>query len=178
MKFLYSILQKVAGFFQRIYRKWSTFYWSFRARMKCKSYTAPLHANFQTFLTKRTELGKNVNFNGMIIVGGGGVKIGDNFHSGRGCKIITSFHNYEGTKIPYDETYIHRDVVIEDNVWLGDQVMILGGATIGEGAIIQAGSVVIKDIPKYGIAGGHPAMVFKYRDKEHYEALKTKGAFH
>ena len=49
---------------------------------------------------------------------------------------------------------------------------------IGEGAIIQAGSTVVKDIEKYGIAGGHPAKVFKYRDIDHYEKLKKEGKFH
>lgn len=48
----------------------------------------------------------------------------------------------------------------------------------GEGAIIQAGAVVVKDIPPYAIAGGNPAKVFKYRDKEHYETLKAQGKFH
>ena len=41
-----------------------------------------------------------------------------------------------------------------------------------------SGSVVVNNIPKYGIAGGHPAKVFKYRDKEHYEKLKNQGKFH
>jgi len=54
----------------------------------------------------------------------------------------------------------------------------LGDVTIGEGAIIQAGSVVVNDIPKYTIAGGHPAKVFKYRDAAHYERLKEEGKFH
>ena len=67
------------------------------------------------------------------------------------------------------------DVVIEDNVWLGNRVIVLPGVTIGEGAIIQAGSVVVKDIPKYAIAGGHPAKVFSSRDKDHYEMLKKEG---
>ncbi len=49
--------------------------------------------------------------------------------------------------------------------------------TIGEGAIIQAGSVVCKDIPPLAIAGGHPAIPFKYRDKEHYENLKKEKKF-
>ncbi|MBO5207803.1 MAG: hypothetical protein J6B68_00505 [Lachnospiraceae bacterium] len=52
-----------------------------------------------------------------------------------------------------------------------------GKVTIGEGAIIQAGSVVTKDIPKYAIAGGHPAVSFKYRDIQHYEALKKAEKF-
>jgi len=53
-----------------------------------------------------------------------------------------------------------------------------GNITIGEGAIIQAGSVVVSDIPKYAIAGGDPAKVFKYRDIEHYEKLKKEKKFH
>jgi acetyltransferase-like isoleucine patch superfamily enzyme len=62
-------------------------------------------------------------------------------------------------------------------VWLGSRVTILGGVTIGEGAIIQAGAVVVSDIPKYAIAGGNPAKVFKYRDIEHYERLKAENRF-
>ena len=80
--------------------------------------------------------------------------------------------------IPYDDTVISKDVVIEDNVWLGNRVIVLPGVTIGEGAIIQAGSVVVKDIPKCAIAGGHPANVFSSRDKDHYEKLKKEGKFH
>ena len=53
-----------------------------------------------------------------------------------------------------------------------------GGAKIGEGAIIQAGSGVVKDIPPLAIAGGHPAVPFKYRDREHYEELKSEKRFH
>ena len=49
---------------------------------------------------------------------------------------------------------------------------------VGEGAIIQAGSVVCKDIPAYAIVGGHPAVPFKYRDQKHYEKLKEEGKFH
>ena len=50
--------------------------------------------------------------------------------------------------------------------------------TIGEGAIIQAGSVVVNDIDKFAIAGGHPAKVFASRDVEHYLKLKSEGLFH
>lgn len=116
----------------------------------------------------------------MVIAGGGKVTIGDNFHSGVECRMISQFHRYDdGDAIPYDtKEYIFRDIVIEDNVWLGDRVIVLGGVTIGEGAIIQAGSVVVSDIPRYAIAGGHPAKVFKQRDVEHYEKLKKAGNFH
>lgn len=53
----------------------------------------------------------------------------------------------------------------------------VGDVTIGEGAIIAAGSVVVKDVPAYAIVGGNPAKVFKYRDVEHYKKLKDEGKF-
>lgn len=121
--------------------------------------------------------GKNVNFNGCNIYGIGIVNFGDNFHSAEGLRIMTSYHNYKGGKIPYDETVITKNITIEDNVWVGLDVIILGGVTIGEGAIIQAGSVVVRDIPKYAICGGNPATVFAQRDIEHYKRLKSNQMF-
>lgn len=131
-----------------------------------------------TILTSQTHLGVNVNFNGMKIRGAGIVKIGDNFHSGSGCEIITQNHNFNGEKIPYDETYILKNVVIEDNVWIGNRVMILPGVFIGEGAIVQAGSIVVSDVPSCAIVGGAPARPFAMRNKVRYFELKRKMAFH
>jgi len=134
--------------------------------------------NFPCTFTKYTSIGNNCHFNGMIISGSGKVTIGDNFHSGKGCRIITSYHNFDfGTKIPYDDTYITRDVTIEENVWLGERVIILSGVTIGEGAVIQAGSVVVSDVEPFTIVGGHPAKPFKKRNIEHYKKLKDQGKF-
>ena len=166
------------GFFKKLVAKQMNNRYKRIIVKTCAAYQEPLRVNGQSYVNANTYLGKNVNFNGMKINGKGKVVIGNNFHSGRDCHMITSYHNYDkGESIPYDKTYIHKDIVIEDNVWLGQSVIILGGVTIGEGAIIQAGSVVVKSIPKYGIAGGHPATVFRYRDIEHYEALKAQGKF-
>jgi len=165
----------VHNLIKRLRRIWYTFNVSRRAI----EVGLGLKVNGKSSVNYQTYLGSNVNFNGMKIQGGGKVIIGDNFHSGQECLMITQTHNYDnGKKIPYDNTYIYKNIVIEENVWLGNRVIILGGITIGEGAIIQAGSVVVSDIPKYGIAGGHPAKVFKYRDIEHYKNLKAKGLFH
>ena len=126
-----------------------------------------------------TVLGDDVSFNGMRLIGEGAVKIGNHFHCAEGCYIITENHDYDqGRTLPYDfERSIRMETVIEDNVWFGACVIVLPGVHIGEGAIIQAGSVVCSDIPACGIAGGHPAKVFKERNKDHYYKLKKEEAF-
>ena len=151
--------------------------YTWNAKRMIGKYGKGLAVNFFCKFTKKTNIGEHCNFNGMRILGQGVVTIGNHFHSGKECLILTSFHNYEGKTIPYDDTYINKDVTIGDNVWIGTRVMILGGVNIAEGAIIQAGSVVVSDIPYCAIAGGHPAKVFKYRDKEHYEQLKENKKF-
>lgn len=57
-------------------------------------------------------------------------------------------------------------VVIENEAWIGFGSIILSGVTVGKGAIIAAGSVVVTDIPPYAIAGGNPAKVIRYRFEE------------
>jgi len=54
-----------------------------------------------------------------------------------------------------------RPVEILDDAWIGCMVVILPGVTIGEGAIVGAGSVVTKDVPPYTIVGGNPARVIR-----------------
>lgn len=154
-------------------------FWTMRVVGQCASYKSRPRVNFKSSVSRTTHIGHRVHFNGMTIVGGGRVTLGDNFHSGIDCRMITQFHRYDdGDSLPYDRIkYLLKDIVIGDNVWLGDRVMVLGGVNIGEGAIIQAGSVVVSDIPALGIAGGHPAKIFKYRNSEHYDKLKAEGKF-
>ena len=92
--------------------------------------------------------------------------------------LITENHNYEGSKIPYDSTYIRKEIRIEDFVWFGTRVTVIGNVRIGEGAIIGACSVVTKDVPPLAIVGGNPAKVIKYRDKAHFYKLKAEGNYH
>lgn len=55
------------------------------------------------------------------------------------------------------------DVVIGNDVWIGNGAMILSGVNVGDGAVIAARAVVVKDVPPYSIVGGSPAKVIKYR---------------
>ena len=56
--------------------------------------------------------------------------------------------------------------VIGNDCWIGENVFIVGGTTIGDGAVILAGAVVTKDVPPYAVMGGVPAKVLKYRFDE------------
>lgn len=53
--------------------------------------------------------------------------------------------------------------IIGNDVWVGSNVKIMGGITIGNGAIVAMGAVVTKDVPPYAIVGGVPAKVIRYR---------------
>lgn len=58
------------------------------------------------------------------------------------------------------------DVVLGNDVWVGAKAMILSGVTIGDGAIVAAKAVVVKNVPAYSIVAGNPAKVVKYRFDE------------
>ena len=73
-------------------------------------------------------------------------------------------HNFDRTDIPImQQDRSGKGIVIEDNVWLGANVKVLDGVTIGKDAVITAGAVVDKDIPPLSIAGGVPARVVRAR---------------
>lgn len=73
-----------------------------------------------------------------------------------------------------------RDIVVEEDVWLGANVTLLKGAHIGRGSIVGAGSVVRNSVPPYSVVTGNPARVvgFKYSPSiivEHEEQLYPEG---
>ncbi|MBP5399354.1 MAG: acyltransferase [Alphaproteobacteria bacterium] len=137
-----------------------------------------LHVSAPSKVNKNTILGDNICLLGCKIAGRGNVKIGTNVIIAGDCLIVTENHNYEGETLPYDPTPVCRDVEIGDFVWIGTRVLILPGTKIGEGAIIQGGAVVHGEIPPCAIAGGNPAKVFKYRDIEHFQKLKSEKKFY
>ena len=63
----------------------------------------------------------------------------------------------------HKEFYNKHPVVIGNDVWIGDRVIIMPGVHVGDGSIIAAGAVVTHDVPPYTIVGGVPAKVIKSR---------------
>ena len=119
-------------------------------------------ANFGTgkgiCLGDNSSLGINCKVRGPLV-------IGKDVMMGPNCIIITSNHCSSDTSVHmfeqgYDEP---KQVTINDDCWIGTNVVILPGVTIGQGSIIGAGAVVTKDVPPYSIVGGVPAKVIKSR---------------
>jgi len=81
---------------------------------------------------------------------------------------ISSFTNFPlNSKLivlsPEKDSKTKGPIIIEDDVWIGFGSTILSGVTIGKGAIIAAGSVVVKNVPPFAIVAGNPAKVIKFR---------------
>ena len=127
---------------------------------------------------KSLIFGKNIQLNDYVhITAMNNVVIGDNVLMASKIYISDCSHGfYSGEEMdsspeqhPIDRSYNISEVVIEDNVWLGEFVSVLPGVTIGKGAIIGSNSVVTKDIPANTIAVGSPAKVIK---KYNFETKK------
>lgn len=112
------------------------------------------------------KLGNNVGMSATAIVCFKSITIGNNVKIGGNVVIYdTDFHSLDkidrrDSKLDQEKKQC-RDVVIEDDVFIGAHSIILKGVTIGEGSIIGAGSVVSKSVPKNEIWAGNPARFIK-----------------
>lgn len=73
---------------------------------------------------------------------------------------------WEGSEPEDDGGACKGDTVIGNDVWIGYDSLFLPGVTIGNGAIVAAGSVVASDVPAYSVVGGNPARVIRCRFEE------------
>mgnify|MGYP003642995425 CR=1 FL=1 len=169
---------RMLRFFKRYHSLFRRFFWQKKVRILAKKTGSNIYIGSSSSVNANTVIGEEFSSNGITIKGTGNVEIDDFVHTGCDLLILTSNHNYKSaTKLPYDNTIEDKNVYIGRAVWIGDRVTILGGVNIGEGAIVQAGSVVTNDIPKLGIAGGNPAKTFKYRDQKHFDLLSKNNHF-
>ncbi|TPM87044.1 sugar O-acetyltransferase [Mesorhizobium sp. B2-3-3] len=89
----------------------------------------------------------------------GGLDIADDVMIGPNVSLITSGHPLEPSRRRGFTTA--RPIVIERNVWIAAGATVVGGVTIGENAVVAAGSVVTKNVPPNTLVGGNPARIIR-----------------
>lgn len=102
------------------------------------------------------------------------ITLGSNVHITDGVKFIT----HDGGTLLYrnqvPDLEITKPIFVGDNVYIGNNVIVLPGVTIGSNVVIGAGAVVAKDIPDNSVAVGVPARVIKTAD-EYLEKIKKES---
>ena len=106
-----------------------------------------------------TRFGRNcfVNF-GCTFLALGGITVEEGAFIGPHCVLATEYHPEDPAK---RHSLLTKPIVIGRNAWLGADVKVLAGVTIGENAIVAAGSVVTKDVPPDMVVAGSPARIIR-----------------
>ena len=109
----------------------------------------------------RVTFGKNVFINhSAILSASGGIRFDDGCMAAPGLRIATINHDMNNRHTLYTYGKVH----VKKNAWIGMNVTICPGVTIGEYAVVAAGAVVTKDVPDHAMVGGVPAKVIRYLD--------------
>lgn len=114
-------------------------------------------------------IGDRCSFSGVSIWCHESITLGNSVRVGANCTIMDSDQHTDDPRAGKN-----KPVVIEDNVWLGGNVMVLKGVTIGRNSLIGAGSVVTKSIPANVIAAGNPCKVIRPLDDETIKKLEEQ----
>lgn len=109
----------------------------------------------------RVKFGKGVFINhSAILSASGGIELEDGVMIAPGVRIATINHDMNDRHT----IYTYGKVTIRKNAWLGMNVTVCPGVTIGKYAVVAAGAVVTKDVPDYAVVGGVPARIIRMQD--------------
>lgn len=109
----------------------------------------------------RIKFGKGVFINhSAILSASGGIELEDGVMIAPGVRIATINHDMNDRHT----IYTYGKVTIRKNAWLGMNVTVCPGVTIGKYAVVAAGAVVTKDVPDYAVVGGVPARIIRMQD--------------
>ena len=131
-----------------------------------KSLTVASGVKFRSM--ENLEVGDNVGIsNDVFIQALGGVKIGNNVIIGPGAKIWSVNHNVDDLeRLIREQGYTHKEVIIEDDVWIAADAFVRPGTKIGKGAVIGACAVVGGEVEPYSVMAGNPARFIRSRLEE------------
>ena len=120
-----------------------------------------IESNFQCDYGYNISIGENFYSNhNLVILDCAKVEFGNNVFIGPNCGFYTAEHPLDVERRIKGLEYA-KPIKVGNNVWLGGNVVVLSGVTIGDNSVIGAGSVVTKDIPKNTVAVGNPCRVIK-----------------
>ncbi|TZF98889.1 sugar O-acetyltransferase (plasmid) [Chryseobacterium panacisoli] len=120
-----------------------------------------IEPNFWCDYGYNIKVGENFYANhNLVILDCAIVEFGDNVFIGPNCSFYTAGHPLNAKQRNEGLEYAHP-IKVGDNVWLGGNVVVLPGVSIGNNSVIGAGSVVTKDIPDHVVAVGNPCKVVK-----------------
>ena len=146
---------------------WTTFkrrYWFrfWKIRLKALGESSKIYGPITILNPQQVSIGNEVTLNHevSIIAKKANVTIGDRVRISTGSKIIATGLNTQLTETE-PRQHICAPITINHDVWIGANSVITAGVSIGEGAVIAAGSVVNKDVPAFTIVGGVPAKKIK-----------------
>lgn len=112
-------------------------------------------------------IGNNVGINANVCIGAadnGQIVIGNNVMIGQNAVLRASDHEHDGIDIPIiNQGHTGGKIIVEDDVWIGANVVVTRNTRIGAHSIVAAGSVVTRDVEPYSIIGGIPAMLIRKR---------------
>lgn len=134
-------------------------------RLKMEAWDSYLGAKFSPSI----DIGDNVSFSDSCHIGAiGYIKIGNNVLLGSNVYITDHFHgtvDFEEMRIPplKRPLFYKGEVIIEDDVWIGEGVCVMPNVILGKGCIVGANAVVTKSFPPYSIIGGCPAHLIQKR---------------
>jgi len=111
----------------------------------------------------KVTIGEHCHINENVFIQG--ANIGNYVMIAPNVTLLNSLHNYQNIDIPMIKQggVENLNSTIEDDVWIGRNVIIMPNITIGKGSVVGAGSIVTKDVEPYSVVGGVPAKLIKRR---------------
>lgn len=135
------------------------FYFNFLLGNTCSN-NSSLHRSIKLFCIGGVSIGERTTINRAVTLDGrGGLKIGNRVSVSEGVKILTASHEVNSESF----NLILKPVFVEDYVWIGANAIILPGVLVGFGAVVGAGSVVVKNVEPHTVVCGNPAIVISTR---------------
>lgn len=133
-----------------------------------RSYIAAL-----AYVTGSVRMGADSTVNAYAVVRGA-IRLGDGVRIGAHASLLAFNHSMEPDRPVFRQPLTSVGIAVGDDVWIGSNVVVVDGVTIGEHSVIGAGAVVTRDVPPWSVMAGNPAR--RLRDRRESRVDQTSSA--